>query len=218
MSKLLKLMATQSPDGFAKYLTLYKCELDELTKRKMKKILEQEFQLQSLGTFHSGLADIIQDNALAIKELNAKRNNNGYVFITINPRPDVSFLIFRKKIEKLVNRKMFLKYLYVYEQRGTSNTDAGKGFHAHILAQRSLDYKPSWVEKNIKNTCKGLCDVNNNKLLNIQKIGEDFARDKKIYIMGQNKNGEGKNQKQQLDIIWRNNLGIPSYLGETNII
>ena len=218
MSALVKLMASQSPDGFAKYLMLYKQELDELTKRKMKKILEQEFQLQSLGSFHTGMANIIQDNALALKEQNAKRNNNGFVFITINPRPDVKLPMFRKKLEKLVNRKMFLKYLYVLEQRGSTETEVGKGFHAHILAKRCLSYKPSWVEKNIKNTCKGLCDVNNAKLLNIQKIGEEFARDKKQYIMGQNKTGEGKNSKQEIDILWRKITGIPEYLGETNII
>jgi len=214
----MKLMAHQSPDGFAKYLTLYKCELDELTKRKMKKILEQEFQLQSLGSFHTGLANIIEDNALALKEQNAKRNNNGYLFITINPRPDIKLPMFRKKLEKLVNRQMFLKYLYVLEQRGSTEPDVGKGFHAHILAQRNLAYKPSWCEKNIKNTCKGLCDINNKNLLNIQKIGEEFARDKKQYIMGQNKTGEGKSPKQEIDILWRKITGIPEYLGESSII
>jgi len=106
----------------------------------------------------------------------------------------------------------------VLEQRGSTETEVGKGFHAHILAKRCLSYKPSWVEKNVKNTCKGLCDVNNAKLLNIQKIGEEFARDKKQYIMGQNKTGEGKNSKQEIDILWRKITGIPEYLGETNII
>lgn len=180
----------------------------------MKKILEQQFQLNTLGNFHSGLNEIIENNALALKERNAKRNNNGYLFITINPRPGVKLAMFRKKIEKLVLRKMFTSYLYVLEQRGSSSSDSGKGFHTHILVKRNLTYKPSWCEKNIKSTCKGLCDVNNQSLLNIQKIGEEFARDKKQYIMGQNKTAEGKNLKQLQDILWRKKHDLSCFFGE----
>lgn len=113
---------------------------------------------------------------------------------------------------------MFKDYLYVLEQRGSTEFEAGKGFHAHILVRRNLEYKPSWLKKNIGNTCKNLCNINNPNLLNIQVIGEDFARDKKVYILGQNKNGEGKDLKQQIDIFWRKNLSIPDYLGNNDII
>ncbi len=130
-------------------------------------------------------------------------HNNGYLWITINPAPKVEFEKFKVKITKLVNRSMFTKCEYVYEQRGTSLKEAGKGFHCHILATRDMKYKPSKCISNIKNTCKTLVgNVNNNNQLNIQIIGDDFANDKREYMTGV-KTGEGKDQKQIIDKSWR---------------
>ena len=86
----------------------------------------------------------------------------------------------------------------------------GKGFHCHLLCKRNLNYKPFRVSQCIQNTCKDLIkNPKDNKLLNIQHIGEDFAADKIIYMLEQ-KTGEGKDQKQLIDKIFRekNNLNI----------
>ncbi len=191
---------------------LYLKELDDLKSRKMKKILEQQFQLETLGEFYKGMKNIIKKNDASLKEKLAKEHNNGWLFITVNPKPDIKFDKFKTKIEKLVKRNMFVHCLYAYEQRGAIADEAGKGFHVHILARRNLSYKPFNCKKNTKNTCKSLVgDVNNNSQLNIQTIGDDFAEDKRNYFMGMNKTGEGKDKKQLVDKIWRKKLDLKDF-------
>ena len=143
------------------------------------------------------------------KELVAKEHNNLYCFITINPKKEIDLGTFREKIEKFVNRNMFQGYKYVLEQRGATEQEAGKGFHAHILLKRNLDYKPSKVSGNTKNSFKGITNVDNPQILNIQHIGEEFAKDKDEYIDGV-KTGEGKDEKQIIDKFWRKQHNLES--------
>jgi len=209
MTDLLSLIGKADLKHFSKYYQIYKTQKKELTGRKMKTILEQEFKLESLGEFHKGLKEMIDANSIKIKEQLAVANNNGYVFITINPKPGVKLQELIKKSNKLINRKMFVNAIWAYEQRGSTLADTGKGFHIHILAKRNLNYKPSKVIRNTRNTCKGLVgNENNNSQLNIQIIGEDFAQDKKNYFLGTNKTGEGKDLKQSIDIVWRKTTGL----------
>lgn len=215
-TSLLKLINKQPLDDFAKYFQIYRKEKKELTGRKIKIILEQEFKLETLGEFHQGLKKMINTNNHSIKEQLAVTNNNGYVFITINPKPGVNLENLKKKVDKLVNRKMFDTAIWAYEQRGSTEAEAGKGFHVHILLKRNLNYKPSKIIKNTRNTCKGLVgNENNNSQLNIQIIGEDFAKDKKNYFLGTNKTGEGKDIKQLIDIIWRKTVGLQPFYEKT---
>ncbi len=210
MSDLVKLIMAQ--DRWVELNNLYLAELNDLKRRKFKKILEQQFQLETLGEMYKGMKNIIKKNDASLKEKLAKEHNNGWLFITINPKPTVPFSKFKVKVEKLVNRNMFSSAIYAYEQRGSTQDEAGKGFHVHILARRNLNYKPFNCKKNTKNTCKSLVgDVNNNSQLNIQVIGDDFAVDKKNYFMGMNKTGEGKDLKQQVDKIWRKKMHLASF-------
>lgn len=210
MSDLVKLIMAQ--EGWMELNNLYLAELNDLKRRKFKKILEQQFQLETLGEMYKGMKHIIKKNDASLKEKLAKEHNNGWLFITINPKPAVPFSKFKVKVEKLVNRNMFSSAIYAYEQRGSTQDEAGKGFHVHILARRNLAYKPFNCKKNTKNTCKSLVgDVNNHSQLNIQVIGDDFAVDKKNYFMGMNKTGEGKDLKQQVDKIWRKKMHLASF-------
>lgn len=211
MSKIIKLICAGEQSDYNKHTDLYLEELKELKKRKFRKILEQEFQLETLGEFQKGLNQIIQGNKQLLKERTSKLHNNGWIWITINPKPSITLDYFRKKVEKLVNRNLFTEVCYVYEQRGTTLKESGKGFHAHILAKRNLDYKPFKVAQCIQNTCKTLVkNVKNNNLLNIQHIGEDYKKDKMDYILGE-KTGDGKDQKQLIDIQWRKKHNISIY-------
>lgn len=189
---------------------LYQREVEELTKRKFKLILEQQFKLGTLTEIHSGLADVIHKNDEQLKIKLAKEHHNGWLWITISPKPEISFAEFRKKVDKLVNRKMFKSAEWAFEQR-SSDPNQFYGFHAHILAQRCLSYKPSKCKRGIKNTCKGLVgSVDNNNVLNIQIIGDDYAIDKAQYFKGI-KTGAGKEEKQLVDKIWRVKEGLLPY-------
>jgi hypothetical protein len=210
MSELFKLICSQPMDTFLEYQALYHQEKTELTKRKIKQILEQNYKLDSLGEFQSCLKTLIkhQDGKLKLKL--AKLHHNGWVWITVNPKPTIKLEEFKTKIEKLVHRKMFNGVEYAFEQRGISENDI-KGYHVHILAQRNLNYKPYNLKKNIINTCKSLVtDPASNHLINIQIIGDDFAKDKEQYFKGL-KTGEGKSAKQEIDKIWRINNDLQSF-------
>lgn len=212
MTDLLSLIGNADQVEFAKYYQIYKTQKRELTGRKMKTILEQQFKLETLGEFHLGLKEMINTNDKKIKEQLAVSHNNGFVFITINPKPGVTLQQLVKKVDKLTHRKMFSHALWAYEQRGSTMANAGKGFHCHILAARNLNYKPSKVIKNTRNTCKSLVgNENNNSQLNIQVIGEDFAQDKRNYFLGTNKTGEGKDLKQSIDIVWRKTENLQAF-------
>lgn len=214
MSELFALIAAQPMEDFLELQKYYHQEKTDITKRKIKQILEQNYKLDSLGEFQSGLKKIIEDNDRKLKLKLAKEHHNGWVWITINPKPTIIFSEFKTKIEKLVNRKMFNGVEYAYEQRSIDENDI-KGYHVHILAQRNLNYKPYNIKKNIKNTVKSLCNVEDNRLCNIQIIGEDFAKDKEQYFK-ELKTGVGKAAKQLIDKIWRIKMGLKPYYSIKN--
>lgn len=181
-------------------------------KNKFQKIISMEYEAELMGEKWMKVKEHEKFLKGKIKENVAKEHNNGYCFITISPKEDYEFSKFYDKVKKFVERNMFLQYRYVLEQRGVKDEDAGKGFHAHILVKRNLDYKPSKIALNSKNTFKDVCNVNNPKILNIQHIGEEFAKDKDEYMTGV-KTGEGKDEKQAIDIIWRKANNIESVYG-----
>lgn len=215
MNKLIALAITQNEPELE--LMIHN-ELLELKKRKVRKILEQEQELENIDTFSTKLKKIEEKNKLKLKEKNAKKNNNQYMWLTINPKPDLSLADFRKVVDKISTKTCFADVLYTYEQRGSSTSSLGKGFHAHMLVKRNLKYKPIKLKQNIKYSCKRVVgNVNNDSQLNIQIVGEDYAKDKKEYILGV-KNGDGKQAKQQLDPIWREKEKIERYYGNKNIV
>lgn len=187
-------------------------EAEELTKRKMKKLLEQQYQLGQLGKLNR--AFLAQEGIFRekLKEKTAILHNNKYIFITVNPQESCTLELFQKKIDKLVKRKIFKGYCLAYEQRGTTLETQGKGMHCHILAERNLNYKPSKTKELVRNTLKAV--VGNHKspiFINLQDVGKEFAFDKIQYITGRNKQGtveEKKEIKQIIDDSWRKNLGL----------
>ncbi len=207
-TKLMKLIMAEGYQFFEDNQPIYGKVKKELMERKMKQIMEQEYQLDRLGKFYTGMKNLITENKLQIKEKLAEKHNNGYVWITINPKPSIKLEYFRKKVQKLVKRNLFTESQWVYEQRGIDEASSGSGFHAHILCKRNLNYKPFKVTECIQNTCKDL--VKNKKCqktLNIQHIGSDFMKDKLVYMLDQ-KTGEGKDKKQIIDKIFRKNNNL----------
>ncbi len=205
---------------FNKYNQLHMEESEELIRIKFKKILSQEYQLERMGLFAAKLQKLESQNALLLKQKTAIKKNNSHLFITINPKPSVKLEEFTKVCQKISKKTCFTKVLYVFEQRGTiEGCDIGKGFHCHLLFERNLNYKPTKCITNIKSSLKKFIgNVNNQHQLNCQIIGREFAIDKKNYILGKNKKGEGKDAKQDADIKWRNDEGMQPFYGCENII
>lgn len=205
---------------FNKYNQIHLEESDDLVRRKIRKILSQEFELERMGSFLKKIKDLEAQNAILLKEKQAFKKNNSHIFITINPSPSVELADFMKVCHKVAKKTCFSDILYVFEQRGTTaNCDIGKGFHCHLLCTRNLNYKPAKCITNMKQSLKKFVgNVNNQAQLNFQVCGKEYARDKKDYILGKNKKGDGKDEKQLGDDVWRAKNLISAFYGSENII
>lgn len=182
-------------------------------KNKLLKLIGMEYQLDMLGNKWIDIRKHENELKGKLKEQLAVEHNNGYCFVTINPKDGVNLQDFIEKVHKYVQRNMFRKSRYVFEQRGKTREEAGKGFHAHILFKRNLDYKPSKIRVNSLNTWKTMCSCSDSTF-NVKHIGEDFAKDKDEYMTGV-KTGEDKDLKQAIDIVWREQNNIESVYGES---
>lgn len=157
-------------------------------------------------------------------ELNASKKSSKketYIFVTINPKPDIDFQTFYKKIQKTLKSELFAEHLAVIEQRGNCPKTCGQGLHAHILFKRITPLNeglpPTNIKRNLRQSYKKICLSSNNQIFNIQFITEEFAADKINYILGE-KTGTGKKEKQNYDKIFRVQQKIPEYLGNSNIL
>jgi hypothetical protein len=140
-----------------------------------------------------------------------------YLFMTVNPKPSISFEQFKGKIFKILKTSLFSQHIAVFEQRGTlEQGDVGRGFHAHILFKRHLPLDkglpPSNLKQKFKQSLQRYCDVKNNSCLNLQFVGEDFAYDKLQYITG-SKTDDGKDLKQVADVVWRKQNYLEKFYG-----
>ena len=130
---------------------LYKKCCDEFKKRKYLKILKMEYEM------NEAFKDLktIEDNTIKrLKEYKADKRLDRYIFLTISPPEECLLKDMKSCIEKAVKRKFIKQYHYVYEQRGTKEKNVGKGKHLHLLFERDINYKPSTIKRDLKNTFK----------------------------------------------------------------
>lgn len=221
MSDLLKLLhQNEVPTSvILEWNNLYMKEQKEVLRLKMRKHFSMLFDLGRLGKEYSLLKDDLDNLSIKIKERNSIKNNNLWLFITISPRFTENFEKCHKIIQKIVKKTCFDDYLYVVEQRGTiAKKNVGHGFHFHILAKRSLNYKPSKCSQNVRNSTKNICgNSKDNRIVNIQKCGMEFAKTKVNYIIGKNKTGDGKDLKQDADLVFRKQKSLSPYYGNIHI-
>ena len=221
MSDLLKLLhQNEVPTSvILEWNNLYMKEQKEVLRLKMRKHFSMLFDLGRLGKEYSLLKDDLDNLSIKIKERNSLKNNNLWLFITISPKFDEDFRKCHKIIQKIVKKTCFDDYLYVVEQRGTiEKKNVGHGFHFHILAKRSLNYKPSKCSQNVRNSTKNICgNSKDNRIVNIQKCGMEFAKTKVNYIIGKNKTGDGKDLKQDADLVFRKQKSLSPYYGNIHI-
>lgn len=161
--------------------------------KKMKEVIEQEFnELMGIET---------------------EAPTSGF-FITI--RPDDSkcdFHDFKKKIESFVSRKCFIEYTYSFEQKGTTPSEIGNGFHCHIVAkmkQRSkgevlrdtLNTFKDWIEKGwIASNCIDVVITKNPEKLVLN------------YLVKYESDDGHKVATKAIDELWRSSMAIaPLYV------
>ena len=135
------------------------------------------------------------------------------LFITINPRPDINFHEFKLLCERYVGKKWIQSCIYVYEQRGKTVDELGKGFHSHMLLWRQPDKRPNQVISETKKHFAKVCEVENPSILNIKNCkSEDIDKRKKYMLDCKSvRDDPTKEVKQNMDIKWRTLIDIRSY-------
>lgn len=141
------------------------------------------------------------------------------LFITINPRPDVTLVDFMKAMNKFKSKVWIEDYIYVYEQRGTDESQQGKGFHSHILLWKPDNKKSHEVIRETKNTFKNVCSVENPSILNIQNCKDEDIQKRKNYMLGEKglQNDPSKEAKQKVDVEWRKSVELEPYYKKRRI-
>lgn len=142
-----------------------------------------------------------------------RKETSDMLWITVNPNPDITFNDFRKYVEKCFLKKWLTKYVYVYEQRGQTMEELGKGFHLHAIIQKPEDKSRAHCIREIGNSFKKCTDVSNYHFYNTKWIDTEEYKRKLKYILGEKVSTEDNNKalKQEMDVHWRKLRNIPQY-------
>lgn len=209
--------SSNEPMEYQKALEEYYSALADFKKTKLKAIFNKCYLARKLDKTWNDIKDYEDKLNDDIREQKAQKHNNLYLWLTVNPKSEITFENFKSRVEKAVARTMFSDYLYVYEQRGTEQTaDLGEGFHAHILLKRNLDYKPCKVITNLKNTFKDMTLVDKKEIFAWYWCSDEYKLDKIQYITGL-KTAEGKDEKQIGDKLWRKYNDLETFYGNLEI-
>lgn len=129
-----------------------------------------------------------------------KKTSNWY-FVTIRPKPGVTWEDFYKSVHKYVNRSFMISYTLSFEQK--SITGSGEGFHVHIVC-------------NTKHRSKGECLRDTTSTFN--KVADANCVDVKPtrnpdsivseYLVEYKSADDHKEGTKTGDLIWRATLGL----------
>jgi len=153
---------------------------------------------------------ILEERYNHLKKQEEIKENSKYIFITINPNAQITLLDFINKVDKMMGKKWITNYLYVYEQRGETEAELGKGFHFHCILEKPKGKPYSHMIRELSNSANSVCDTSNFHFFNIKSISEEECQRKIIYITGR-KADEAKHLKQQMDIVWRQKHNLLSF-------
>jgi len=133
-----------------------------------------------------------------------------YIFLTINPAPLITLKEFIRCMEKLMSKTWIQKYLYVFEQRGETEEEVGKGFHFHAIIEKPSNKSYTHIIRELSMGANKVCDTSNHHFYNLKNIDEN-EMERKIKYITDIKADPAKHLKQQMDVIFRKNEKLLSY-------
>jgi len=184
------------------------CALDAL-----KKELTSEFRNYWRGVIHT--EDFVKEfPAVKIaEEATEEKFNTDYIFMTVNPRSEVGLTEFKKAIEKMMSKVWIEQYLYVIEQRGENEEEAGKGYHFHALIYRK-GKKFNELNREFKSSMKKITNVDKWNTFQISICSENDIKKRVNYMIGR-KSDESKWLKQDIDKVFRKKYNLQDYYEKT---
>jgi len=189
-------------------------ELEAEAQRKVKLQLYMERYRLKLQT---GMVKLkVYDDVVQLRQQIAAANPDKDAiayWLTINPAPTVTLDEFKKITSKCFTKKWLQKFVYVYEQRGTTIDDI-HGFHLHAIIYKPLTKKYSQFKSEITNTLSGLCDLSNINYFQFVGIyDETQLLIKYNYILGTKVSTDHnrKDLKQKIDPFFREQNALSRY-------
>lgn len=134
------------------------------------------------------------------------------MWLTYNPRKDVTLNKALEAVNSFVQKLKITNYIYVIEQRGTSETDMGD-FHVHILHKHKYD-RVTHYKRETQSTFRKTCLVTKfNCLYFAPCYTDDDVKKRLNYILGdkQDLDGLNKARKQEIDKIYRQKYMLKDY-------
>lgn len=135
----------------------------------------------------------------------------GLYFVTVSPPETANLSQFIAATHRFVSLKVVKEAYYVFEQRGTTEEEMGKGFHTHMLCFR--DAKPSAFIKELNRIFKPFFQKDISpavlekliKVENAKNTEKDTVNKILRYMRGEKrpKIGKDKATKVSVDKMWR---------------
>lgn len=148
------------------------------------------------------LVDIVANKSSDVRQ-------KQWYMVTI--RPDCTkchFLEFKEKVETLLERKCFIEGSYSYEQKATSPSDIGTGFHVHIVTKMKQASKGQ-VLRDVTSSFKDWIDKGfitaNNLDVRTTKNPDDLIDN---YLLEYKSDDGHKETTQAMDELWRTSMGL----------
>lgn len=171
----------------------------------------EDYDAQAYREIHRQIYNRMETERFAFLEKKKEIDNNSkYIFITINPNDRITLLEFINKMNKMMSKKWITNYLFVFEQRGETPAELGKGFHFHCILEKPKNKKYCEMIRELSNSANTVCDTSNYHFFNVKSISEEEKDRKIIYITG-TKADEAKHLKQSMDIVWREKNKLKSF-------
>lgn len=213
----LDLYEMMSDDEKVDYMNMLKKQIDdELRAKALQEVLLNRYRSYYSKLLDEGDGDEILPLMKDINEEKKKKDDetmkSDYVFITVNPKPDIPLSDFRKVVDKSMQKTFIKKSLYVIEQRGEDMDSLGKGFHTHILINKG-DYRVSHMRREFARTFNKVCDVDNPHAFNVMLCKKTDLKKRQNYMIGV-KSDDAKHLKQKMDKVFREKFAIRDYYGE----
>ncbi len=195
---------------------IYLNEVYEECRQLIKKIIKLSNHNNdcALLSYMPNCNKVLTDLRRDVDEL--KEKYAPFFFITINSK-DEHWKEVLDSIKSMSNWKCVEKGFFVVETRGFTCEGAPSaaprytGIHYHILINKH-NIALSTMKRKIQNKFKKFIgDGELNALLNVQLKEYKYLKDKMDYIMGKNKYGIEKQEKQELDIKFRKEEHLPDY-------
>jgi len=143
-----------------------------------------------------------------------EKYNTDYIFMTVSPRPSVSFKDFKDTVDKAFKKIWITDCLWVFEQRGDNeNKPVGYLPHMHALIYRK-GKKMNEFKREFLSSFKKICDVDNpdtvDNIVNFKYCKDEDINKRREYMLGK-KCDEYKQVKQKYDKVWREQIGVKDF-------